>query len=439
MEPVHLTERMLRGALRPEAEEELKLRVVLHLGACPCCFAVVRHLSELSGFGGMDLWFSTPAEEVGRLRQEAAPRWEELREWPLRHQHALVRLTRHFRHWGLCELLCSESVRLAASDPQAALERAEVAVSLAMAVAEWEPVEWGYVHALRAFAWAHAGNAQRVLGDLRSAERAFREADRWWEPAVREGAELGYAARLGGLKASLRRTQGKLEEAAALLDRAIPAAEPREAVTLLINRASCLDALGDLDGGLATLAAAAASEAASGRQRMCALHNRVDLLSRAGRFVEAALELPAVADLAREYGGELDCLRVVWVQARVAGGLGDGFAAKTALLVVQAEMLEAGLGYDCALVSLELAVLHLGAGETAAVKALARAIYPLFEAQDVHREALAALAVFRHAAEAEWITLEVAERLHDFLARARHRPELRLADVPGLAADRVRR
>ena len=155
--------------------------------------------------------------------------------------------------------------------------------------------------------------------------------------------------------------------------------------------------------------------------------------------MEALLEVPQAEELSRAFGGELDCLRAQWVEARVAAGLGDREGAKEGLHAVQSELLAAGLGYDCALVALELAVMHLEDGETAAVKTLAQAIFPLFEVQDVHREALAALAVFRHAAEAEWITREVAERLRDFLTRARERPELRLADVPGLAPERTPR
>ena len=48
--------------------------------------------------------------------------------------------------------------------------------------------------------------------------------------------------------------------------------------------------------------------------------------------------------------------------------------------------------------SLDLAVLYLRLGRRAEVRRLAEEILPLFKAQDVHREALAALTLFQEAA-----------------------------------------
>ena len=55
---------------------------------------------------------------------------------------------------------------------------------------------------------------------------------------------------------------------------------------------------------------------------------------------------------------------------------------------------------------------------------------PVFESRDVHQEALAALLLFRQAAEAEEVTLGLLERLSDYLQRARRNPELRFKDEP---------
>lgn len=431
MQGGHLTEQLLRRALSSREERDVTC-LAGHLARCPVCFAVVRRLEELSRMGGLDLWFPTVERELSRLRVEAPVLWEALQPLPVVQQHALVRHTRRYRHWGLCELLCEESARLAASEPAVARDRAEVAVSLAMALAEWEPLDACGLRALRAFAWAHLGNAQRVLGDLRGAERAFAEMDSWVQDAELAAEALSYSARLGSLKGSLRRTQGRLPEALDLLAAALAGAAPEEAAGVRIKRAMCLEALSELDAALAELAAAEELLEEPGRLLLCVRHNAVDFLSRAGHFVRAAEALPAVEALAARYGTELDRLRLAWMRARIVGGLGDPASGRAALDGVRAELLRRGLAYDGALASLELAVLCLRCGDTAAVKEVARAIMPLFKAQELHREALAALAVFRHAAEAEWITLEVAERLAGFLMRARDRPDLRLADVPGL-------
>ena len=50
---------------------------------------------------------------------------------------------------------------------------------------------------------------------------------------------------------------------------------------------------------------------------------------------------------------------------------------------------------------------------------------PLFQAQDVHREALAALALFQEAARQDRLTVEKALEIAAYLREARHEPGLR--------------
>jgi hypothetical protein len=86
-----------------------------------------------------------------------------------------------------------------------------------------------------------------------------------------------------------------------------------------------------------------------------------------------------------------------------------------------------GNAYDAALATLELAEVHAGLGHTAEVKALARESAPIFEDQQVHREAQRALALFRQAAEEERVSGELLRSLIVYLYRARHDPQLRFA------------
>ena len=58
------------------------------------------------------------------------------------------------------------------------------------------------------------------------------------------------------------------------------------------------------------------------------------------------------------------------------------------------------MAYDVALVSLETAVLYARRGRTDQVKTLARHMTPIFQ-DAIHREAIAALALFWPAADAE--------------------------------------
>jgi hypothetical protein len=100
--------------------------------------------------------------------------------------------------------------------------------------------------------------------------------------------------------------------------------------------------------------------------------------------------------------------------------------AEEAFQEVRHALIEQGIGYDAALVSLELAALYARQGRTAEMKELAGEMLPIFQAADVHREALAALAVFQQAAvREETATLELVEEVAAFLDRARHDPGLR--------------
>ena len=83
------------------------------------------------------------------------------------------------------------------------------------------------------------------------------------------------------------------------------------------------------------------------------------------------------------------------------------------------------MGFDVALALLEIAVLLLDLGRTAEVKALAPDLARLFSAQGIHREALAALRVFRRAVEKDEATAALARRVLGFLFRARYDEGLR--------------
>jgi hypothetical protein len=69
----HLSERMVRSLLAPECEAEPEPDVVWHLAACPCCFAVVEYVLEVTQYGGLELWFpvripTKPATHSDRSR-----------------------------------------------------------------------------------------------------------------------------------------------------------------------------------------------------------------------------------------------------------------------------------------------------------------------------------------------------------------------------------
>jgi hypothetical protein len=124
-------------------------------------------------------------------------------------------------------------------------------------------------------------------------------------------------------------------------------------------------------------------------------------------------------------GDELDLIRVLWLEARVAAGLGRRAAAIAALRQVRRDFEVRGLAYDMALASLDLAALLLEDGQTGEVKALVEKMVATFRARGIAREALAALLLFRQAAEDETMTLTLVHRLARYLEQARHDSSLR--------------
>jgi hypothetical protein len=104
--------------------------------------------------------------------------------------------------------------------------------------------------------------------------------------------------------------------------------------------------------------------------------------------------------------------------------------AEEALREARDGFVERGIGFDGALASLDLATVYAKQGRTGELKHLAEEMVPVFESRDVHQEALAALLLFRQAAEAEEVTLGLLKRISDYLQRARRNPELRSKDEP---------
>jgi hypothetical protein len=83
-----------------------------------------------------------------------------------------------------------------------------------------------------------------------------------------------------------------------------------------------------------------------------------------------------------------------------------------------------GGSYDTALVTLELASVYLEVGRAADVKRLVRELAPVFHAEGLHREALAAIRLFCSAVEQQTATAELARRILAYLYRAEYNPKL---------------
>ena len=327
-----------------------------------------------------------------------------------------------------CARLCAESERAAANDAQRALALARLALS----VADLVPGQPAWCQGMAGFARGFIANAQRVGGDLTAADASFDAASRQWQAGADVGEDSGALPkwRLLDLEASLRREQRRFQAALELLDEALVAAPTESKGRVLLKRAVTLEQAGRIEDAVATLREAAplVENGAEPRERWVLRFNLLVNLCHLGSHAQAEAELPVLQTLTRELGNDLDLVRVAWLSGRIAAGRGRKEEARAAFEKVVGDFSRLGNAYDTALVSLDLALLHLEAGRAAEVRELAARMVWIFGAQRVHREALAALALFCKAAESETATVELVRRVLDYLERARRDPELRFGD-----------
>ena len=353
-------------------------------------------------------------------RREAAEIWAALEKHPIPKRRRLIAISSRSGSGALAVQGCEASLRLVAHKAEDALELADLALS----IAERVPGDESWRSRLKGYCWAHIANARRVANDHEGADQGFARAWKLWEAGADSGPKLLEEWLLPALEASLRRDQRRFPEALELTDRAKACnggSSPTALLTLLLKEESILSQMGDPRRALAALAEAAPLVEASGdRQLLFTLRfNMADDLTHLERYREAAAILPEVRKLAEELGNELDLIRLVWLESKVAAGLGRNETAIAGLEQVGRVFTGLEMPYDAALSALDLAVLWLKAGRTTEVQELAVAMRWIFEAKGIDREALAALKLFCDAARQEAATVDLARKVIAEIERGR--------------------
>jgi tetratricopeptide (TPR) repeat protein len=404
----------LSGSL--EHDDVLRLVVPHLLERCPICklqHEEIQRLQQEVGHWDPEIAVFEGQQAPGLLaRLEDLPYAEQLRE---------VEENEDFHAWGLCELLLRTSRASTFSDPARGVELANLALRVVRHLGEAYDPSW--VTDLRARCFAYLGNARRVLGELRSAEDSFLKA----ESCLARGTSgnLAIQAEILDLKSSLRRAQRRLAEALELIDGALAlyreAGEEHGTGKSLLQKAKILEETGDLAAAVELLQRLSA-EIDPGREPQLFLYSRFNLLCAlilAARYEEAERLLPVVTALLQGSAHPLDFVRLRWVEGNIHLGLGRRGPAEAAFREVQRGFLERLMGYDAALVSLDLARLYAQEGCTDDLKRLAAELMPIFESRDVHREAIVALLMFQRACEEERLTVELVQELAAYLRRER--------------------
>jgi tetratricopeptide (TPR) repeat protein len=403
--------------------EELQRVVIPHLvGVCAGCREIYQELQRLKQEVGH--W----DEMVAVLEGPDAPDlWRRLQPLPYDQQLRQVEEDGGLHTWALCRLLLRKSLEATFHRPELAVQLAFLAVKIAVHLGDAYDRDW--VTDLRALAFAYLGNARKVIGELQSAADTFHEA----HSHLRRGGTGNprVEAEVLDLEASLRCDQRRFGEALELLDRVVATytSEDPEVRDLhlagqaLVKKAYALEQRGEVHRAIPILREAGSMivEERNPRLALCLKHNLILVLAAAGEHQDAAAELAEVKDLAQRLGNEVDLVRLRWAEGRLAFGLGMREPAEQAFKEVQQEFLERDMGYDAALVSLDLAILYVQEGFIRELKQLALDILPAFSSREVHREAMAALLLFQHACQEERLTVELARQLASLLERERPR------------------
>jgi transcriptional regulator with XRE-family HTH domain/tetratricopeptide (TPR) repeat protein len=348
-------------------------------------------------------------QKAAAERQEAEEALAHLLTCPPADRRDLVTVYPRFRSCALVAVVCDASEQAAAHRVADAMELAGLAEFIAERVPGGEP------RRLRASGYARGvfANAQRVANWFDEADATFGAAWKLWNAG--SAIELDPLAewRLLDLEASLRREQHRFSEALMLLGSASRGADATAKGRILLKKANVLQQEGDFSGAAVALKQAApAIESSRDRHLLFALRfNTSAVLRHLGHYEEAAALLPEVRELAVEQGNELSVIRVLWLSAWIAAAQGRVEEAIASLEQVRGEFMAQELPYEAALSSLDLAVLWLERGRLAEVRQVALGMVWIFKSKKVHREALAALAIFCEAARDESATLELTRQV----------------------------
>lgn len=367
-----------------------------------------------------------------QARQQAEFLWNRLKKRTPKERRQMVEDHPDLQSWALSERVAAESIHLAPNHPQDALEVAR----LAQDIAEKVPGDALWRMRVEGYALAHVSNGLRVCNDLPAMGTTINRARKLWEEGEAGDPGLLNPAVVPWIEAAVRRAQRQFPEALKRIDEALALDGGDLRGRILITKSGILDAMGDPVGSTVVL-----SEAAplidEKKEPQLAFYLRFNLLSdlcRLGQAVEADRRLEEVRRLAAKLGGHLELVRVVWLGGSVAAGLGRHAEAQVTFEQVRREFEAYNLGYDYALVSLDLALVLLEQRRHGDVRRIAIETLEIFRKQEVVREAVIAVQIFSEAAKREAATVDLTRRVSRFLLRVQHNPDLRFEEVPGTSA-----
>jgi tetratricopeptide (TPR) repeat protein len=362
------------------------------------------------------------------LERSAAPRLvAELNQQAPAERIESVRKRRRFQTLAICDLLLETSFEEGFRNPGKSVELAELAIEVAGRL-DAQYYGKSVVEDLRARAWAYLGNARRVSSDLVGAEQAIAIAEYLSENGSGDPLE---EARILDLKASLLSDQGRFEEAAETLDLVIDiyheVKEFHRKGRAILSKGLFIGYSGQPEQAIQLLSEGLSLVEWDREPRLVlmARHNYAWFLNDCGRCEEALSHLQRFRHSYHELFPEpWTELRLAWLEGRIAAGLERFDESEAILREARKRSVEQGLGFEASMITLDLAALYLQQGKGDQVKQLASTLAPALLSQDLHGQAIAALAVFQQFAEMDRVTLSLVQEITAYLFRAQKNPKL---------------
>lgn len=329
--------------------------------------------------------------------------------------------------WGLCEILLEKSRELRHGDPAGMLLLANLA---RLAADRLDPQVHGVDQRtdMQARAWAELANAHRITDDFPQAEAAM--ACALDLRAQGTGDPLLYA-RIADLSASLLCDLRRFKEAFRMLDLAYAIhrrhSDAHEVGRILILKGLYTGYAGQPEEGLQLLVQGLPmiDRARDSKLVFHTLHNILLFRVELGEYEAAQRQLQRMRSLYAAHAAWLDLVKLHRLEAEIAAGLGDLATAEATFQQIRQDLDDAGMAYQAALASLDLAGVWLRQGRTAELRGLVTETMATFRVLGAEREALSALHMLQEALERDQATLDVVRLVSGILRRLQNEPATR--------------
>jgi len=271
-------------------------------------------------------------------------------------QQLHLRNSSRFKTWGVLELLIRRGKEETFTDSRHAEELLQLALEVSTHL---PPALYGrsLIEDMRARAWGGIANARRARMEVTASEEAFKEAFRHLRRGTEDPLER---AVLFNLQASLHRIQQRFEESLHLLHQATSAfrklGETHRVSRAIVNTSSAHRFMGNLERAILLLYQSLELINPSHEPRLAlyALNNLADALSTSGRFIQAQRALLRARPLYRQFSDPKIQSGRLWVEAKVAYGLGH-HRAEELLQGAYEQFISAHHSHDVDLIKRDLA------------------------------------------------------------------------------------